>query len=111
MNPVCTKCYVEFRVKVNGIVAVAMAVYGPMEIRRADVWECPVCGVAMIHKWASEAELSHFDPAFEDRLNSYMNDPRQTVMRYWMNARERKQYDDCNTRRVEQAAMRELMKK
>jgi hypothetical protein len=85
MNPVCVRCQIEMRVHQNGVVAVVMADYGPMEIRRADCWRCPRCGVKALIGFAANPELSHFDPAFQSRLDSYEPDPRETVVRFWQN--------------------------
>ena len=93
MTTVCCKCQVEMRVKRNGVVAVVMAEYGPIELRRGDKWWCPECGHDLLIGFAEKPELSAFDTAFQARLDSYDLDPTETVVRYWLNARERAAHD------------------
>lgn len=89
MTPICAKCQVEFRVQTNGVVLVSMAIWGPHEIRRADLWKCPICGVEILSGFSRDAELIAINPAFDSRLTSYELDPKETVHRYWLNPTEK----------------------
>jgi hypothetical protein len=89
MKPVCLKCQIEMRPTRNGVKVVSMATYGPTEIRSADIWGCPGCGVEVLFGFAQDPEMSVYDPGFEERLRSYELDRRERVVEFWLNASER----------------------
>lgn len=85
MTPVCCTCHIEMRVRHNGVVAVMMAEYGPLEIRRADMFSCPECSAEALIQFAEQPEIRHTETAFAARLDSYENDKRFVVIRFWHN--------------------------
>ena len=88
---VCTKCQIELRSHRNGVVAVAMALFGPSEVYAADEWYCPICKWAGILGFSSEPYLRHFDPDFEEKFRK-IEESNQVVLRFWLNDIEKNQY-------------------
>jgi hypothetical protein len=90
MAYVCRKCAVEMKVERNGVILTPMIVAGTaMEIRRADLWKCPDCGVEIVPVPNNEPELRWLEPAFQNRLDSYNLDPREVVIPYFRSVSER----------------------
>lgn len=85
---VCTKCQIELKPYRNGVVAVAMATFGPMELYIADEWHCPSCEWKGIMGFSPNPFARHSDPDFASALEKLEKQGR-VIYRFWLNQRER----------------------
>lgn len=85
---VCTKCQIELKPYLNGVVAVAMATFGPLELYSADEWYCPSCEWKGIFGFSPNPNARHSEPDFEAKLAELEKSGR-VVYRFWLNQREK----------------------
>ena len=85
---VCTLCQIELQPYKNGVVAIAMATFGPSELYEADEWHCPSCEWKGILGFAATPFASHFEPDFDSKLAELRKNKR-VIYRFWLNRREK----------------------
>lgn len=86
---VCPECQIEMRPLKNGVYAVAMACFGPVDIYAADLWHCPECHKKVLCGFAPEPFASHYEPDFAPTLSRLEASLNALVIPYWLNAGEK----------------------
>jgi uncharacterized protein YlaN (UPF0358 family) len=84
------------RCKETGVTLVAMAVHGPQGLQSADIHSCPACGVEVVCNCATKPFAYSFEANFATQLDAI---ERQggTVLRYFLNPRERAAHEAAAT--------------
>ncbi len=88
----CVQCAVEHRVEKNGVIAVSMGEYGPLECYCADLWRCPVCG----HRLVTGLGLRPLRVGameVEEYIKEQVEELDVLVFRFFLNQNEREMFE------------------
>ena len=72
MKPICAKCQVFFRPKLNGVSFLEgmpnnnRSEWSPYKLWIGDLWECPTCQAEIIHGVGGRPISEHYEENFKD---------------------------------------------
>lgn len=76
MKPICVLHQREMERIVAGVDVIVHANFGPYQIYKADLFECSVCKVRVVHDFAMVPHAEHFQhPHFDQALETAMKSP------------------------------------
>jgi len=90
-RPVCVQCQVEFRPVKCGIAAEAMATFGSYQLFMADLYQCPGCGISIVHEFSTEPIAEHFQENYTRNVEA--RSAGRPHVQYWRNLEEKRRYE------------------
>ena len=70
-RPVCGKCRCELRPETNGVGVLDINDNGDYELRDADLWKCPQCGMEVVGGFAYNSISAHYEADFQKMIKHY----------------------------------------
>ena len=70
------------RPKMNGVIGLELADFGPYKIWFSDLWECPACGFELLTGFAQTALSEHFKDDFKECLHKFRDEDKRPVFEF-----------------------------